>query len=302
MPEPAAHREILFIETVRRLIDIKRYDLLEARSREYCQEFPENPTGHYFLGLSLKGQEKLEQAEQELREALRLDPEMIPAYGILGAIKAQQGLHREAEQLYLAALKLDPSDVGVLTQYGHLMAMTGFHDKAERLYREALRIDPENQNTHALLSTLHAQQSDSSMSQVHAEKSIELSPDEQVSHVAMGVHYFRSGRPFLARKHLKEAMRIDPTDTSLQEIYLESRKACRWYFLPIYYLALWADRLPGGQWTLWIGVIVLLRVLGSVDVVQPVIGYVALAWLIFCLYTLVIGPIANWLERRSPNP
>ena len=298
-PQVAAGEDFFFIETAQRLIDVKRYDLLETRSHEFCLKHPENSMGHFFLGLALKGQSKLEPAEEELRETLRLDPEMAPAYGILGSIKADQGFHREAEELFLTGLKLEPTDVGLLTQYGNLMALTEFNEKAERLYREALRIDPENENTHALLSALKSKQKESLESQAHAEKSIELSPDEQISHVAMGMHYFHSGRPFLARKHLKEAMRLDPTNDTLQAIYLDVRKSCRWYFIPIYYLWLLTSRIPGGQWTFWIGMIVLLRLLAQAEVLGSVMGYVSLGWLVFCLYTLVINPIADWIEKRS---
>jgi Flp pilus assembly protein TadD len=64
------------------------------------------------LGLwsALERQGKLAEAEEAVREAIALSPDLAEAHERLGQVLARQGRWREAEAAIREALRLDPGD------------------------------------------------------------------------------------------------------------------------------------------------------------------------------------------------
>lgn len=287
------------VEKIQHFIDVERYDLAELTARESLTYHPEEPHLHVQLGWALEGLGRSDEAENEGRLALQLDPEDGDAIILLAKLNMAAGRHREAEKLCLSALQLDPLSPLNYLIYGLLMQKTGHLDKAEKLLRKCLEIAPEFPMSHSILATILAEQRQGHEALARAGHSVVLDPDSNFSHAMLGHTYLATGHPFKARKHLREALRIAPDDAGAVEAFHVADRATRWIFLPMYFWSLLLERLPGMQFGVWIGMIVVFQVLRQAGVSASIVFALAMAYLVFCIYTWVATPLADlWIKIR----
>jgi Tfp pilus assembly protein PilF len=93
----------------------------------------------------------LHDAEKELREALRLRPDLLEAHVSLGKVLMHQGKLPEAEKEFREALRLRPDDPGAHYNLGIFLGDQGKLAEAEKEYREALRLRPDYPEAHCNL-------------------------------------------------------------------------------------------------------------------------------------------------------
>jgi tetratricopeptide (TPR) repeat protein len=86
----------------------------------------------------------LPEAEQELKEVLRLAPNDASALNLLGAIRAQQKKLDEAEALFLRAIRTDGQFAGAHMNLAYLYALKGLPEKTISELKAVLRLDPNN--------------------------------------------------------------------------------------------------------------------------------------------------------------
>jgi tetratricopeptide (TPR) repeat protein len=97
---------------------------------------PSSWSGHYYLGWALFGLNRLEEAEKEVREALRLKADSTEALQLLADIHGRQKDYRALVNDLDAYLKLDSNSPTAI--------------KAWALRKTAQRLIDESQNTTAL--------------------------------------------------------------------------------------------------------------------------------------------------------
>lgn len=287
------------LEKIQHFLDIGRYDLAERELRGALAEHPQEPILHVQLGYALEGLNRLEEAENEARLALHLDPEEVEAIILLAKLSLNAGRHREAETLCLSALNLDPMSPRNYLIYAILMQKTGHLDKAEKLVRKCLQLAPGYNQAHSVLSTILAEKRQGSQAVTHGAHGVALDPDSDYSHAMLGYTYLAAGHPFKARAHLREALRLDPADADVEEAFRNADRATRWIYLPMYFWSLWMERVPGLQFGIWIGAIVLFQLLRQLGVPDHIVLNLTLTYIGFCLYTWVATPLANlWIKIR----
>jgi DNA-binding winged helix-turn-helix (wHTH) protein/tetratricopeptide (TPR) repeat protein len=88
------------------------------------------------------GEEHLHRAEEQVREAIRLDPELGKAYGALAFILAVRGEYGDAAELYEQAIALNADEV----HWGKaiLLRTIGRHEEAIREFEQAIRNHPSD--------------------------------------------------------------------------------------------------------------------------------------------------------------
>jgi tetratricopeptide (TPR) repeat protein len=289
----------LRLEKIQHFLDIERYDLAERELRGALSAYPEEPLLHVQLGWALEGLGRTDEAEEEGRTALKLDPQEVDALILLARLSLNAGRHREAEELCLSALKIDPMSPQSYLIYGILMHKTGHLDKAEKLVRKCLEIAPEYPESHSILSIILAERRKTSPAVAHGTHGVALNPDNDNSHAMLGYTYLATGHPFKARSHLREALRIDPGNLDVEEAFQEADRATRWIYLPMYFWTLLIERLPGRQFAVWIGMVILLQLLPRAGVSAKLVLGLALTYIAFCLYTWIATPLTNaWIKIR----
>lgn len=123
-----------------------------AKSREYAEEavqkYPEDPRARLTLSFAYSGQQKFQDAAEELNKAIELDPEFAPAYNLLGYAYRPLGNYTEAEKAFQKYIELVPNDPNPYDSYAELLMKTGRFDESIAQYRKALSVDPNFPNAH----------------------------------------------------------------------------------------------------------------------------------------------------------
>ncbi len=276
-----------------------RYDLAEKIICEALTQDPQNCLLHIELAEIYLEMEQLERALESAKTAVAQQPGNPFAHAVIALCFAALGRHQESETHYLEALRIHPESSYLLICYAHLTHKVGDHKKAEKLLLRSLRLEPEHAGAHSLLSLVRSSMEDRAGAKQSGEEGLGLEPDEELAHVALGLNHLQSGRPFKSRKHLREACRIDPTNEGVIEAFQHADRACRWIFLPMYFISLWMEKIKGGMITLWITFILLIQVLQHYKVSYEIINIIAIGYLSLVIYTWLSTPLVLlWLKVK----
>jgi tetratricopeptide (TPR) repeat protein len=102
----------------------------------------ETPKGYLNWGLALIRLQRLGDAEEKFRAALRLDPGLAEAHSSLGGIFAMRGDNDAAIAEYREALRLKPSLASAHASLGLALASQGRLDDAIGAFLKAIDLDP----------------------------------------------------------------------------------------------------------------------------------------------------------------
>ncbi len=98
--------------------------------------------------------EMLNAAARELGQAVMLKPDFLAAYYNLGIVHSRLRRFEEAREDFKRMLELDPGQTNARLQIGAIYEQQGFYDEAESVYREAQERDFGNADVHAALEEL----------------------------------------------------------------------------------------------------------------------------------------------------
>ena len=142
----AAHRELGW--TLRRL---NRLDEAEQHLRQALELQGTDPWAFVYLGNILWRKSDIEGAADAFENAIRADPKDSTAYWCLADLRREQGRLREARALLKESLRLGIDDVQANLRFGLLLRDQGQARKARRYFERVLRFDPENTTARRLL-------------------------------------------------------------------------------------------------------------------------------------------------------
>lgn len=129
-----------------------RLDEADEQFREVLRMRPNLASGHMNLGANLFQLGKADEAFVELRVALRLDPSDPRIQSNLGRFLSLQGSLDEARRHFEEAIRLDPNFTDGFVGLGHVLARLGRYDEACVQFTEAIRLDPRNAHFHFYLA------------------------------------------------------------------------------------------------------------------------------------------------------
>ena len=110
------------------------------------KENPRHRDAHYYVAYIYATQEKFEQAEAEVREALRTDPDYPEAYNFLGQVLVKQNRRTEAIQAFRKAASYPMYTTPDVAQYqlGLALEMEGDMQGAKQAFEDVLKVNPPN--------------------------------------------------------------------------------------------------------------------------------------------------------------
>lgn len=133
---------------------------------------------HYALAQTLHHQRRLVEAEQHLREALRLSPAYSGAHNGLGNVLRDQNRLDEALACYQAALTLRPNLPEFHNNLGNALRELNRLHEAEKAYREALRLRPHYADAWSNLGNLLRERG-ARHDAIHAyRRALEIAPED----------------------------------------------------------------------------------------------------------------------------
>ncbi len=130
----------------------------------YCQKViatdPNFLTARLYLGDALQAQNRLDEAAQQYRQVLVIEPDNYYAFNDLGIIFEKQGLTEDAIKEYRLSLASKPDQVMPHSKIGRIFMQTHRLPEAIEEFTQALRHEPTNANAHDDLGVALYQQGD----------------------------------------------------------------------------------------------------------------------------------------------
>lgn len=188
----------------------KAYDKASASFERLIAMTPRDPRPLYFLGLSLKAQNKNAEARKQFEATLEKAPNFVEALGqlisfdlagkkfdaaiervnaqitkapdnpryhyLLGRIYVLKGEKGEAERSFNKAIELAPDLTAAYSALGMLYAQSGRQPEALKKVDEALQVDPNNLGAVMLKATIYQERGDTQESQKLFERALEINP------------------------------------------------------------------------------------------------------------------------------
>jgi tetratricopeptide (TPR) repeat protein len=172
---------------------------------------PEGPELLVGLANCLVEQGELDEAETVIGEALRVAPDDAFAHGILHDLLERRGDYDGAEDAIRHAIALDPDDPQYHSAYSLLLLELERWEPALAAADAALARDPDDRE--ALISRVFAQVSLGRADEAleDARRQLANDPADAGAHAMMGVASMATGDHRGAFENLSEAQRIDPT-------------------------------------------------------------------------------------------
>ena len=119
----------------------RRYGEATEMFASYVSRRPQNPWGHYMLGLSAWKAGQLPRARESFERAIELDPSHVKSLLNLTRVLLEMKDPQEASARVLAALQLDSTSAEAHRLMGRVRSALGESEEAIESYRSALALD-----------------------------------------------------------------------------------------------------------------------------------------------------------------
>jgi tetratricopeptide (TPR) repeat protein len=124
--------------------DNQKYDEAEKLMREAVEMFPNDFAVNLILGLSLAQNTKTVDAEPYLLKAVQLNRNDLTAISAYAFTLSQLGREDEAIEYLKIALNMNPDDVNLLGQLGLSYNNLNYMAESDSVYEKALELEPDN--------------------------------------------------------------------------------------------------------------------------------------------------------------
>ena len=177
----------------------------------YSVTHPENPWGHYMLGMSAWKNGESEKALNAFDHALQLDSNHRKSLFNSSRVLLESGRPKEASERIEKALALEPMSNEGLRLLGRVRYELGDVDGAIEAYRRALSIDERDVWSMNNLGLIYIQQDRSPEALAPLARAIELRSNAPVFQNNLGTALERSGYPTAAAEAYEAAIAVDST-------------------------------------------------------------------------------------------
>lgn len=195
------------------------------REAEEAVRLSPNSSRHWnALGVILFGQRRLLEAQDAFMRSVRLDVTYAAAFVNLADVAIQTGEFQVADGALGEALRLAPADGRAHCVLGILLERGGQLDNAAEEYRAAVRLQPDSAEAWGHLAVLQeyrgqrAEAGDAFEAAVRASDSFETWRN-------LGLHYAMAGRPADAQRAFERALAFRPADPNVLGLLRDLRAA-----------------------------------------------------------------------------
>ena len=165
---------------------------------------------HNARGIELADRQWLDEAINEFKKAIALDPASAHAHDNLASVYAEKKMFREALGEYLTALSLEPDSPSAHYNLACFLSSQGA-EMAIAEFKEAIVADPEYPDAHLYLGLTHADIGQLEEAKVELTAAIALAPTDALARHELASVYLDEGEWTRAISMLKEVVRLEPT-------------------------------------------------------------------------------------------
>ena len=165
--------------------------------------------GYELLGMGLRLQGKHDEALAAMRKAVAADPDDASARNNRGWTLFKMGNLDEAEKEIRAALRMLDHPIGRWS-LGSVLKARGLHDSALTEFSAAIDGDPKLHQPYVEIADIYEERGDPEKEAEWCQKVLKVSPDDSGIHYRLGSLLFREGELESAESHLRRAIELSP--------------------------------------------------------------------------------------------
>ncbi len=211
VPTPEPPKEVTY-EAAEADFLAGRYGEAVVAFTHYTERIPDNPWGHYMLGLSAWKDGSFDIAETAFERSLALDPAHAKSRLNLTRVLLDASRPSEALATIDSALVLDPSSGEAYRLKGRACHALGRADEAATAYQRAIRLDPQDAWAMNNLAYLAIVEGRFEASLPALARAVELRPDVAVFWNNLGMALERTGHARAAESAYASAVNANPTN------------------------------------------------------------------------------------------
>lgn len=187
----------------------KRYAEAAQLFTGYSESRPENPWGHYMLGLSAWKSGNHQQASSAFDRALELEPDHLKSLLNSSRVLLEMGEPRKALERVEKALAIDSTSNEASRLLGRVHYAMGQTERAIEAYRHALALNPKDVWSMNNLAVIYIDQERSTEALPPLARAVQLKEGSPVFQNNLGTALERAGYPEAAAKAYEAAIAAD---------------------------------------------------------------------------------------------
>ncbi len=187
-----------------------RYETAEKLFRRALEMRPDDPAGHYYLGVTLLARGSHEKAVESLERASNLSKRANVAVMFeLGTAYLRMDRLDDAETILAQAAALAPHQAPLLLQLGWVYYQKVEGEKAHAAFTRAVELEPSGLSYYYLALAEHAL-GNIDESAAACRRALDLKPDLSDAHIVLGKCQVALGQFEEARATLEHALELNP--------------------------------------------------------------------------------------------
>ena len=182
----------------------------------------------YAIGTQFLYDNKLNDAEKHLKNAINLDPVFVDAMDHLGMVYRRQNRLREAENIYLKSIEINDKNKVPYQNLAVVYRLQNKLNEALALYQKMIVIDSKDPEPYYGIGELFFITGNYENSMAYFDKAIELyisqkSPYVYDAYYYKGMIYYQQNRLDDALKYLEESQKGNPNNETIKRTIDEIR-------------------------------------------------------------------------------
>lgn len=208
------------------LMDQRRFRMAEDELRNALRDEPESAVLHAYLALCMaEDPARVRQAMEEAMWATAYDPLLPTGWYVLSLLESRQGLRFEAEKTARLALGLAPELPVLLVHLAQLMMdRERYHDGLEFAER-ALAVTPRDPAALMTAGALRSRLGRHAEAEADFALALARAPDDHAVQANAGWAALRRGDHAAALRHFRASLQREPGEKSAQRGLLEALRA-----------------------------------------------------------------------------
>lgn len=193
------------------LLELKRYDEAVKHLARAAVQSPNDPTAHKMLGSAYYWTGRVDLAEAEFKEALRLGPD-AQGHLLMGIVQAWKGENEASYASFLKAAEFDPQRADIQMNIGSIEEGRGRFQEALERFRRAVELDGRHPLYRFQLGMAYKRLGRDDDAAAQLRKAVGEFAGYQDAILELGSLEERAGRPKDAADYFEKAMRIKERD------------------------------------------------------------------------------------------
>jgi len=171
---------------------------------------PQSLLAHLSLARIFAAEGLLQEAADNFREVLRIDPVNSTALVELGRMFAQQGKANEAMPYIRKAVQLQPNNAGLRVTLGQFLITVGQDAEAAKHLLAAVRLAPTHGFAYYVLGGLQAKSGDTTAARENLEKAVQYAPALPQAYLGLSSLAQQEKDHDSAQRYLREGLKHAP--------------------------------------------------------------------------------------------